>query len=437
MFREPRAHYVKNISLLLLAVLCPFVCMIFSLPLPNSHAQREVVSYYVRNLAAYFRENIFSLIIFFILVSSAFTSYFLGVIIRRRFDRNREAALLSIRVGNFFLLTAVYILTHSQVLLVFSTHRMWLNYVADASLMLMPHLFFSFCCMIYHKKWLNYIEWFFVVLSPFYFLTGIFRLPNVLTTLSVNLMHMLLIGLIFICAILHIRNLSGSKQKSSLFFIILTYCQLPVLVASGVFYALQWERMFFLCFGSVFIIMVVLLFSEILNISARRYIKSTDLENFRKMAYTDGLCNIANRNAFILEQESSFDCDELCYVVFDVNNLKGVNDKYGHAEGDKLIKKSAELIDVSFAEIGPCFRIGGDEFAVIGRYKTLSQIRKCIKLFNRHIAEYNKTATLPLNLAYGYALRENTDISTFELFNKADKEMYRFKRRGKAFNKAL
>ena len=65
----------------------------------------------------------------------------------------------------------------------------------------------------------------------------------------------------------------------------------------------------------------------------------------------------------------------------------------------------------------------------------LLHIRTLSGKFKNHIKEYNSKSNLKLDLAYGYARRENTDISTYELFNKADKEMYRFKRRGKALIK--
>ena len=50
---------------------------------------------------------------------------------------------------------------------------------------------------------------------------------------------------------------------------------------------------------------------------------------------------------------------------------------------------------------------------------------------NKLIREYILTSDSPLDLAYGYAIRESTDISTYELFNKADKNMYKLKRKGK------
>ena len=231
---------------------------------------------------------------------------------------------------------------------------------------------------------------------------------------------------------MHIRTLSGKQTDDKHLLISLCVIQIALVLFGLAFYILQHRKIFMICCGLAMTIFAYIVFSEMLNIAARRYIKTSEYESVKKMAYNDSLCDISNRNAFIIEQEASFDCDELCYIVFDLNNLKRINDRYGHAEGDKMIKKAAEIISLTFDDFEKCFRIGGDEFAVIGRNKTLAQIKKELRRLTKALEEYNSKANLKLDLAYGYARRENTDISTYELFNKADKEMYRFKRRGKA-----
>ncbi|NLO20999.1 MAG: GGDEF domain-containing protein, partial [Syntrophomonadaceae bacterium] len=54
-------------------------------------------------------------------------------------------------------------------------------------------------------------------------------------------------------------------------------------------------------------------------------------------------------------------------VMFDLNDLKFTNDRFGHEAGDKQIIYSAKIIQASFKDIGQIFRIGGDEFCVICR----------------------------------------------------------------------
>ena len=52
-------------------------------------------------------------------------------------------------------------------------------------------------------------------------------------------------------------------------------------------------------------------------------------------------------------------------VVFDVDDFKQINDRYGHIQGDLCLAGIAECIKNSYANFGYCYRIGGDEFCVL------------------------------------------------------------------------
>ncbi len=52
-------------------------------------------------------------------------------------------------------------------------------------------------------------------------------------------------------------------------------------------------------------------------------------------------------------------------VVFDVDDFKQINDRYGHMKGDLCLADIAECIKKAYASFGYCYRIGGDEFCVI------------------------------------------------------------------------
>ena len=420
MLTDNKLLRIKNGVLLLLAVICPIVCRLISIPLPSVMTEWDKTSLYIRNMTGYLRDNYVSLVFFFVFVTSGLTSLLLGNLIHRKFDRNKEASVISLRAGLFFLIAAAFFLTDANTMFVLPGSRELSGYISCASLMLMPQLFIACVKLVYKRKWIILSEWIFLILEAAFFILGMLQAPQEYVTLTVRVLGFLFCFFVMSSALLHIRTLSGKQTDGKHLAMVLCVVQIALIISGLVFYIVQQRKLFMLCCGLALSIYAYIVFSEMLNIAARRYIKTSDYESVRKMAYIDSLCNISNRNAFILEQEASFDCDELCYIVFDLNNLKRINDKYGHAEGDKIIK---------------CFRIGGDEFAVIGRYKTLAQIEKALRKFKNHIKEYNSKSNLKLDLAYGYARRENTDISTYELFNKADKEMYRFKRRGKALIK--
>ena len=422
---------IKNIILFSLAVFCFVFCRLTGRHLPTAQTVVETKSLYIRNMMGYLRDNAVAVTCFICFLSIALTSFLLGYIIYQRFDRNRNAAVFSVQIGLFFLLSSVYFVTNSHSMFVFPLYRETIGFLAGTSAMLMPHVIADYAKRVYQKKAIEVMEWVMTVPAVLFFVLGLFSLEQLVSEIIVIVELLLFFSIMFFCALLHIRMIVLKNTRKKLLFLILCSIQLLLFAASAVLLLLKLMDWYYLCFGCALLIMSYLTLNDLLNLTARQYVKSSDVENMRKLAYIDGLCNISNRNAFLLEQEGTYNCDVLVYVVFDVNNLKLINDSYGHTAGDTIIKKAAELISASFEDIGKSFRIGGDEFAVIGQYKTSAQVEKAIHVMRKEIDSYNKNAEPKLDLAYGYAMRDNTDISTYELFNKADKAMYRYKRRGK------
>jgi diguanylate cyclase (GGDEF)-like protein len=166
-------------------------------------------------------------------------------------------------------------------------------------------------------------------------------------------------------------------------------------------------------------------------------------ELVRKLAYQDGLTGIGNRTAF-KEKIDALDHQQLetasvGIVMFDVNDLKFVNDHLGHAMGDEMITQSAKVISQSFAPYqGNCYRIGGDEFAVILMGEQVQQrYEAAIAQFHARIAAYNADAKKPfyLSIAHGYAEYQHTTLPTQTVtsaYRQADANMYENKKKMKA-----
>lgn len=151
----------------------------------------------------------------------------------------------------------------------------------------------------------------------------------------------------------------------------------------------------------------------------------------RSAANTDALTGLPNRfsfNHYLLEHENTG--DSVGIVLFDVNNLKIVNDTKGHLAGDKLICDAAECISDIFdpAHSGRCFRIGGDEFAVCITNETQ-------ETFERLIDEFLKEQTRRgIGIAYGHAYGAAGEGSSFDdLFEQADRSMYEMKEKMHVF----
>ena len=149
MLTDNKLLRIKNGVLLLLAVICPIVCRLISIPLPSVMTEWDKTSLYIRNMTGYLRDNYVSLVFFFVFVTSGLTSLLLGNLIHRKFDRNKEASVISLRAGLFFLIAAAFFLTDANTMFVLPGSRELSGYISCASLMLMPQLFIACVKLVY------------------------------------------------------------------------------------------------------------------------------------------------------------------------------------------------------------------------------------------------------------------------------------------------
>ncbi len=151
----------------------------------------------------------------------------------------------------------------------------------------------------------------------------------------------------------------------------------------------------------------------------------------QNMAYTDGLTHLGNRFAFEQEKDrlEKLNDTRITVMVADMNGLKHVNDNYGHAYGDKIICKTAELLNDAFKNTGSCYRIGGDEFCILTENVSPDSFDKCINNMNKQIEDV-RTKIEVYGLAYGRADGVSQDVE--DVFRQADNRMYECKKKMKA-----
>lgn len=149
------------------------------------------------------------------------------------------------------------------------------------------------------------------------------------------------------------------------------------------------------------------------------------------LAYEDGLTGLGNRTAYD-ERLEALKKRALTIFVFDINNLKYVNDTFGHHSGDELIRAGAETIASVFGAIGKCYRTGGDEFVCLT--DSIVDADDYAERFRNKIMEFNRTNTLefPLVIAMGYEPFDGGSDIAFAV-EAADQKMYENK---KALKKA-
>lgn len=147
---------------------------------------------------------------------------------------------------------------------------------------------------------------------------------------------------------------------------------------------------------------------------------------------TDALTRVGNTTAYmerqkeleakILDGSASFFA-----VVFDINDLKNINDNYGHVCGDRVIRAAAAFIAAHFG-VKNTFRIGGDEFIAIAEKTDPQKLEKLLAGIDGSIEAYNRgcppqEAKLSLSRGYSDFIPER-DHSFRDVFIRADGQMY-------------
>ncbi|WP_343212688.1 GGDEF domain-containing protein [Acinetobacter sp. AG3] len=108
-------------------------------------------------------------------------------------------------------------------------------------------------------------------------------------------------------------------------------------------------------------------------------------------------------------------------IIIDLNDLKAINDKFGHSAGDQMIQKTAEILKKNVRSNDLVARLGGDEFGILNIETTLENTQK---LVNRLLKSLQNAG---INAAVGVAAREpskNLRVAVIE----ADEKMYQHKR---------
>lgn len=156
----------------------------------------------------------------------------------------------------------------------------------------------------------------------------------------------------------------------------------------------------------------------------------------QKKVYLDEATGLPNKNKCeeILNAPDPIPADELVAMcVFDLNNLRTINNNLGHDKGDEYIRSFAIQLREAVPEEFFAGRDGGDEFIAVLKGLDHNGVRECLQNIRDHAAEYSrKNPEMPISYAAGYALSSDFDGCTMrDLFRFADKNMYIDKNRAK------
>lgn len=141
-----------------------------------------------------------------------------------------------------------------------------------------------------------------------------------------------------------------------------------------------------------------------------------------------GVHNKTSLEKFIQELSNRPSTFGVGVMMFDLNNLKYVNDTYGHEKGDEFIQTFTYCLTRILDSDSFLARYGGDEFILIQQDTSLSELHEMADKLDSLVQEYNTRTTLPLSYAVGYEVSfQNHYFMMEDLINAADKKMYQDK----------
>lgn len=162
-------------------------------------------------------------------------------------------------------------------------------------------------------------------------------------------------------------------------------------------------------------------------------------EVIRKLAMTDPLTGLANRNQFNSKLDMAIAYSKrfgqiLGLLLIDLDDFKSVNDNYGHPVGDKLLLHVAKELNTAFREVDTTARLGGDEFAVIfngvnSREDAVRLAEKILLCFTAPIKINQYTVHVGASMGLCFFPGDANDMK--DMLNKVDKALYKAKALGK------
>lgn len=341
-------------------------------------------------------------------------------------------------LGTFAICYSIYSMLQTSIIQMFFNNQLFIMYLSYLMVMIIPIsviLFVREHYSLYSDKILSTMI---MAFMANFLMTIILQLMNVADfkeTLIVT--HILmLISMVYTLVIIY------QKRKKKILIASTFSKVLCVIIAFTIaldlyryYYAHVWDTTRYSRLG---ILALMLIFGfNYLKSYIEKAGKYTEARILAKLAYKDVMTDMYNRTAYMEHieslderfQQGNSELKNVIYVLFDLNNLKTINDKLGHTMGDYYIVSMSKIIKKAFENIGKCYRIGGDEFAVIIENREEWECDESITNLEEMITLDNERNDHNFSIACGYSVTCTKDYTSMQdLINEADRHMYENKK---------
>ena len=198
---------------------------------------------------------------------------------------------------------------------------------------------------------------------------------------------------------------------------------------SGVFMAENFMQPQYLKRYAAFAVSVAKVASVVLQNARHIELIEQHKDLLHYLSYHDGLTKLYNRAYFNEMLETFGDMRQWAAFVCDLDNLKVINDNYGHDEGDCAIRLTADVLRSCFRETDVVARLGGDEFAVLVADCDEAQAEMLkMRLEDELKKQELMPRAWPYGVSLGVAVSQGRVLSPEEVVKLADVRMYEAKR---------
>lgn len=337
-------------------------------------------------------------------------------------------------LGIFAILLSIWSANESRFTTLLLKNNLACSYLAFMTLMMLPLPFGLFVRSYYeddHKIWdifgiANAIQIFICLYLQIFKLAD---LRNTLWTTHV-MMTFLIITVVFSSLKLLRKGHNSNNIKLNLLCILICTFTSSFDIVTYYLGALDNNT-----FGRVgFLLYIVILGFSSFKESASLMKLGRKANTYQRLAYTDQMTSMSNRTAFDRDFEVlSSSPDDVAIINLDLNSLKQINDTLGHSFGDAYITSAAKIISDTYAHVGKCYRVGGDEFVVIIEQASHFDFQYYFNLMEWSIDSYNANQKdFHMQIAYGYAIYDYAQDKTLDsTYRRADKNMYNNKKEKK------
>lgn len=179
-------------------------------------------------------------------------------------------------------------------------------------------------------------------------------------------------------------------------------------------------------------VMTALALGALVILLITNYVIAMYKKQIMHLSNIDHLTEIPNRTIFeseLQEAVRNVDFKPFCLALFDLDNLKTINDSYGHDRGDEVLKQISVVANDFFKRPHFVSRVGGDEFAVI-IFKPVDEAKSMLEAFQNGIKDDPKLHRIHVTVSLGITEGVPFD-SKSTIFKRADEALYVSKNGGK------